>query len=81
LFLSGAAPPGGATVTLATSNAAAARVPPTVTVPAGLGFASFTIMTLPVGSDTNVTITRTYGRSRLHGGDVRTVSQALTITN
>jgi hypothetical protein len=64
LFLSANAPAGGAAVTLSTSNISAARVPPIVTVPAGLGFASFTITTLPVASDTTVTITGTYGTTR-----------------
>jgi hypothetical protein len=61
LFLSRAAPAGGARVTLSSSNPAAAQVPASVTVPAGLGFASFTIATSPVANDTTVTITGTYG--------------------
>jgi hypothetical protein len=64
LFLSAAAPAGGAAVTLSSSNLEAAQVPPIVTVPAGLGFASFTITTSPVTADTQVTITGTYGVSR-----------------
>ncbi|HYR87414.1 MAG TPA: hypothetical protein VE422_25245 [Terriglobia bacterium] len=64
LFLNKAAPAGGAIVTLSTNNAAAARVPPIVTVPAGLGFASFNITTFPVTADTAVTITGTLGATR-----------------
>jgi hypothetical protein len=69
LFLNKAAPAGGATVTLSSSNPAAAQVPGSVTVPAGQGFAGFTITTSPVAADTSVTITGTYG-----------VSQTATIT-
>ena len=69
LFLSGNAPAGGAAVSLSSSNPAAAQVPATVTVPAGQGFAGFTITTSPVNADTSVTITGTYG-----------VSQTATIT-
>jgi hypothetical protein len=64
LFLNKSAPAGGAVVTLSSSNPAAAQVPPTVTVPAGLGFASFNITTSPVAADTNVTITGTLNATR-----------------
>src|SRR5207248_6887040 len=60
---------GGANVTLSSSNPSAAQVSASVTVPAGQGFASFTITTSPVTADTSVTITGTYG-----------VSQSATIT-
>ena len=69
VFLTGSAPAGGANVTLSSSNPSAAQVPASVTVPAGQGFASFTITTSPVTADTSVTITGTYG-----------VSQSATIT-
>jgi len=69
LTLSAGAPAGGALVTLASSNTAAARVPANVTVPSGQSFATFTVTTLPVGADTAVTITGTYG-----------VTQSATIT-
>jgi hypothetical protein len=69
LTLSAAAPAGGAVVTLSSSNPAAARVPASVTVPAGQGFATFTVTTSAVAADTSVTITGTYG-----------VSQTATIT-
>ena len=61
--LSGAAPAGGASVTLSTSNAAAAQVPATVTVPAGQSSRSFTITTFAVTANTPVTITGTFGGS------------------
>jgi hypothetical protein len=64
LFLNKAAPAGGAVVTLSSSNPAAAQVPATVTVPAGLGFASFNITTSPVAADTNVIITGALGATR-----------------
>jgi hypothetical protein len=64
LFLSGAAPAGGARVTLTSSNPSAARVPASVTVPTGLGFASFTITTSAVSADTSVTIAGSYGLTR-----------------
>jgi hypothetical protein len=63
VFLNANAPPGGASVTLATSNLSAAKVPPVVLVPAGLGFASFTVTTSPVSADTPVTITGFFGSS------------------
>jgi hypothetical protein len=69
LFLTKNAPAGGATVTLSSSNPAAAQVPASVTIPAGQGFQGFTITTSPVTADTPVTITGTYG-----------VSQTATIT-
>jgi hypothetical protein len=63
VFLNANAPAGGASVTLATSNASAARVPPIVSVPAGQGFASFTVTTFPVSTTTPVTITGFFGSS------------------
>ena len=62
--LSGAAPSGGAVVTLSTSNAGAAQVPATVTVPAGQTSRSFTITTFAVTANTPVTIAGTYGVTR-----------------
>jgi hypothetical protein len=64
LTLSAAAPAGGAVVRLTSSNTAAARVPASVTVPAGQAFATFNVTTSPVAADTAVTITGTYGLSR-----------------
>ena len=69
LTLSAAAPAGGALVTLASSNTAVARVPASVTVPAGQAFATFTVTTSPAAADAVVTITGTYG-----------VTQSATIT-
>src|SRR5262249_12164395 len=63
VFLSANAPAGGVSVTLSTSNASAAQVPPIVTVPAGQGFASFTVTTSPVSANTLVTITGLLGSS------------------
>ena len=64
LFLNGNAPPGGAVVTLTSSNTAAAQVPASVSIPGGQGWASFTITTSPVAAETSVTITGTYGTTQ-----------------
>jgi hypothetical protein len=58
--LSGAAPAGGAVVTLS-SNSPAASVPASVLVPAGLTSASFNVQTNPVTTFTTTTLTATYG--------------------
>ncbi|HWW74971.1 MAG TPA: hypothetical protein VNZ44_06240, partial [Pyrinomonadaceae bacterium] len=58
--LSGPAPAGGALVTL-TSNNAAASVPASVLVPAGLTTASFGVQTNTVTAFTSATLTATYG--------------------
>jgi hypothetical protein len=84
--LSGVAGTSGATVTLSTSNAAVARVPPTVTIPAGQNSANFTITTSSVTADTAVTITGTLGGTRsaiitvlrASGGDVTPPSASVT---
>ena len=59
--LSGAAPSGGAAVTLTSGNATAAPVPASVTVPAGATSATFTVTTRSVTSSTPVTISAAYG--------------------
>jgi hypothetical protein len=59
--LSAAAPPGGQVVTLSSSNAAVATVPPSVTVVGGSTSATFGVSTVAVGASTNVTITGTSG--------------------
>jgi hypothetical protein len=61
--LSGAAPAGGATVTLS-SNKTAATVPASVTVPAGATSATFPITTTAVASNTAVTITGSYNGTK-----------------
>jgi len=58
--LSGAAPSGGAVVTLSSSGSAA-TVPANVTVAAGATSATFTVTTSAVTAATPVTITATYG--------------------
>ncbi|HEV7894095.1 MAG TPA: hypothetical protein VGP08_25995 [Pyrinomonadaceae bacterium] len=58
--LSGPAPAGGALVTLS-SNSAAALVPASVLVPAGLTSASFNVQTNTVTAFTTATLTATYG--------------------
>lgn len=57
--LNGPAASGGATVTLRSSNTLFARVPLTVTVPAGSRTGTFTITTSAVSSNQNVNITAT----------------------
>src|SRR2546427_8971313 len=59
--LSGAAPSGGAVVTLSSSNTAVARVPPSVTVAAGATSATFTVSTSAVATSTTVSISGAYG--------------------
>ena len=61
VLLNGPAPQTGAVVTLASSKPARARVPATVTVPAGISSASFEITTTAVRSNTAVTINASYG--------------------
>lgn len=58
--LSGPAPAGGASVSLASSDLAA-QVPSVVTVPAGGSSASFPIPTLPVSAEFPVSLTASYG--------------------
>ncbi|HZH98807.1 MAG TPA: hypothetical protein VEX38_07530, partial [Fimbriimonadaceae bacterium] len=71
VHLAGPAPAGGTTVTLS-SNSSAIVVPPSVTIPAGVTSASFTIQTKPVGS----TATRTVSAAR--DGVTRTATVTLT---
>jgi len=59
--LSGNAPSGGAVVTLTSGNTSVATVPSSVTVAAGNTSATFTVNTTSVSSNTNVTISGTYG--------------------
>ena len=59
--LTGAAPSGGAAVSLSSSNVAVATVPASVTVPPGATTATFTAATKAVGVSTSVTISGTYG--------------------
>jgi galactose oxidase-like protein/Kelch motif protein len=59
--LSAAAPAGGAVIGLASSDAAVAAIPASVTVAAGVTSATFTISTTPVAASTAVTISGTYG--------------------
>jgi hypothetical protein len=57
--LNGTAPTGGAVVAIATTNAAA-TVPDTVTVPAGLKTITFTVTTTPVSAATTGTVSGSY---------------------
>jgi hypothetical protein len=70
--LSAAAPAGGQTVTLSSSNSAIASVPASVTVGAGATSATFTVATTSVPSSAVVTVTGT------SGGTTRTAD--LTVT-
>jgi len=58
--LSGAAPSGGASVSLS-DNSGATTVPPSVTVPAGATSANFTVTTASVAASTSSTISASYG--------------------
>lgn len=62
VFLTGPAGPSGDVVSLSSSNAAA-KVPATVTVPAGSTAASFTITTAGVATTTTATLTARYNSS------------------
>jgi hypothetical protein len=57
VVLNGAAPAGGAVVTLSSANTAAVTMPASVTVPAGSDRVSFTISTSPVPNNTSVALT------------------------
>ncbi len=70
--LSVTAPAGGAVVSVVSSNTTVARVPSTVTVPAGARSATFVVDTSTVQAPTSVTITASYA-----GG---TMTAALTVT-
>jgi hypothetical protein len=61
VILSGAAPTGGAVVTLASSDGTIAVVPPSVTVAAGATSASFTVSTNTVKATISVTISGVCG--------------------
>src|SRR3954471_12098254 len=62
--LSSAAPSGGLSVTLATSNASVAQPPPIVNVPAGQTQANFTVTTSTVTANTQVTVTAFSGSTK-----------------
>ena len=71
-ILTGAAPAGGAVVTLSSSNRASATVPASVTDPAGAFSATFTVSTASVTASTSATITGAFGGA--------TRSATLTVT-
>lgn len=58
--LTGAAPPGGAVVTLSSADPARTSVPPTVTVPAGSTWVNFPFTDHPDFSSHDVTVSATY---------------------
>ncbi len=70
--LTGVAPPGGAVVTLSSSNTAAVTVPTTMTVPAGVNSYVFFVSTVQVTSTTSSVISATYN------GVTRSVTLTLT---
>ncbi|HEX7889447.1 MAG TPA: VCBS repeat-containing protein [Ramlibacter sp.] len=70
--LTAAAPPGGAVVTLSSSNLGVATLPASATVAAGATSVTFTVSTAPVPAPTLVTITGAFG------GNTRSAS--LTVT-
>jgi probable HAF family extracellular repeat protein len=59
--LTGAAPTGGQSVTLSSSNTAVATVPASVTVAAGAASGNFTVTTVAAAASTTVTISATSG--------------------
>jgi hypothetical protein len=76
--LSGPAPSGGALVSLASSNAAAATVPASITVQAGATSASFTVTTTASAQTASATISASYHDSTQSA--VLTVSAISAIT-
>ena len=58
--LSAQAPSGGALVSLSSANTAVATVPASVTIPAGITSATFTVVTLAVTASASVTISASY---------------------
>jgi len=58
--LASPAPAGGVAISLSSSNSSAAQVPPSVTVAAGATTATFVAATIPVVSNTPVTITAAF---------------------
>lgn len=62
--ITGAAPAGGAIVTLTSSNPAAATVPASVTIAVGASTATFTVTSLAVSANTTVTVTGNYGATQ-----------------
>src|SRR2546425_10421113 len=79
MILSDAAPEGGVTVALSSSNPAVATVPVSVTVPAGDTGANFTVSTSVVAASTSVTISGTY--SGVTRSAVLTVVPAATLSS
>jgi photosystem II stability/assembly factor-like uncharacterized protein len=79
LQLSAAAPGGGAEVELSSSDPAVAFVPPSVTVPAWMPNAWFTISTASVAVPTTVTISATY--SGVTTSALLTVNPAVTLAS
>jgi hypothetical protein len=77
IMLNGQAPPGGAVVSLSSSSPAA-QPPATVTVPAGVESASFSMPTSQVSQNTTVTITATWKGVSVQGTTVLTPSPAPT---
>ena len=65
VYLTGAAPAGGMSVPLVSSDASVASVPGSVTVPAGQTVGAFPVTTSPQASDTPVTITADPGGANL----------------
>ncbi|HEX8492145.1 MAG TPA: hypothetical protein VF658_04835 [Pyrinomonadaceae bacterium] len=61
--LTSTATPGGAVVSLRSSNTSVATVPASVSIPSGSNLARFTVSTRAVSTTTNVTITATHNSS------------------
>ncbi|HEX6098259.1 MAG TPA: hypothetical protein VF432_18165 [Thermoanaerobaculia bacterium] len=74
------APNGGATVTLASSNTAAATVPATIVIPKGQISRTFAVTTYTVPSATNVTISGSYNGGNASAGLEVTEPRILSVT-
>ena len=80
VLLTGPAPTGGATVTLASSNTALVTVPASVLVPAGSQSATFPVTSVKTGTQTNVTITATFPAGTSVTGTVTILASPIVST-
>ena len=78
VVLTTAAPSGGAVVSLASSNTAAATVPASATIPAGTTSANFAVSTVSVAATTSSTISGSYVGGSANA--VLTITPPLTLT-
>lgn len=78
--LNGAAPAGGAVVTLSSNSPSIASVPASVTIAQGTNSASFPVTTAGVAASSSVTISASYGGSSQNAGLTVTRADLLSLT-